>query len=274
MERLKEMLATLLIIRQFMQNLKEVLQPYLYERHRLGELTMRAVWDLLVSALIKYGSLAVGRAHMSPSKPRINGHGLQGNQPGVLGQQERKCLNGGCGVPDEEHEEEAGARNSAEETEEENAIDCGLKLRKVSFIEKVERKSIGCISPMDDSFLEEGSPTMVEKGMDPALVFEMCDDDDDNVIPDAKEQVAESAGPESSLPQKLRKRGRSLERADSKSRRESWMDPPEEQETTTLTQAEIESCMQRYEVKRIVTCLPSYCDHFKQSHADLIIAFR
>ncbi|KAF7703463.1 hypothetical protein HF521_022470 [Silurus meridionalis] len=214
MERLKEMLATLLIIRQFMQNLKEVLQPYLYERHRLGELTMRAVWDLLVSALIKYGSLAVGRAHMSPSKPRINGHGLQG----VLGQQERKCLNGGCGVPDEEHEEEAGARNSAEETEEENAIDCGLKLRKVSFIEKVERKSIGCISPMDDSFLEEGSPTMVEKGMDPALVFEMCDDDDDNVIPDAKEQVAESAGPESSLPQKLRKRGRSLERADSKSR--------------------------------------------------------
>lgn len=247
-----QMLATLLIIRQFMQNLKEVLQPYLYERHRLGELTLRAVWDLLVSALIKYGRLAVGRAHMSPSKPSNPGQGLQGNQQGVLGQQdrhERKCLNGGCGVPDEEHEEEAGARNSAEETEEENAIDCGLKLRKVSFIEKVERKSVGCISPMEDSFLEEGSPTMVEKGMDPSLVFEMCDDDDDNVIPEAKEQAADSAGPESGVPPKLRKRGRSLERADSKSRRESWMDPPEEQETITLTQAEIESCMQTYEVK-------------------------
>ncbi|KAK2869059.1 hypothetical protein Q7C36_000930 [Tachysurus vachellii] len=247
MERLKEMLATLLIIRQFMQNLKEVLQPYLYERHRLGELTLRAVWDLLVSALIKYGRLAVGRAHMSPSKSSIPGQGLQGNQQGIPGQQERherKCLNGGCGVPDEELEDEAGARNSAEETEEENAIDCGLKLRKVSFIEKVDRKSIGCVSPIEDSFLEEGSPTMVEKGMDPALVFEMCDDDDD--ISETKEQVAESAGSESSVPPKLWKRGRSLERADSKSRRESWMDPPEEQETTTLTQAEIESCMQTY----------------------------
>lgn len=245
------MLATLLIIRQFMQNLKEVLQPYLYERHRLGELTLRAVWDLLVSALIKYGRLAVGRAYMSPSKPSLPGQDLHRNQQGVLGHQERherKCLNGGCGVPDEEPEEEAGARNSAEDTEEENAIDCGLKLRKVSFIEKVDRKSIGCVSPMEDSFLEEGSPTMVEKGMDPALVFEMCDDEDDNLVPEPKEQVAESAGSESDVPPKLRKRGRSLERADSKSRRESWMDPPEEQESTSLTQAEIESCMQTYEV--------------------------
>ncbi|KAF5910014.1 anoctamin-8 isoform X1 [Clarias magur] len=249
MERLKEMLATLLIIRQFMQNLKEVLQPYLYERHRLGELTLRAVWDLLVSALIKYGRLAVGRAYMSPSKPSIPGQALHGNQQGALNQQERherKCLNGGCGVPDEEPEEEGGARNSAEDTEEENAIDCGLKLRKVSFIEKVDRKSVGCVSPLEDSFLEEGSPTMVEKGMDPALVFEMCDDDDD-AISDTKEQVAESNAPEGGVPPKLRKRGQSLERADSKSRRESWMDPPEEQESTTLTQAEIESCMQSYE---------------------------
>ncbi|KAM9460935.1 anoctamin-8 isoform 1-T1 [Clarias gariepinus] len=249
MERLKEMLATLLIIRQFMQNLKEVLQPYLYERHRLGELTLRAVWDLLVSALIKYGRLAVGRAYMSPSKPSVPGQALQGNQQGVLSQQERyerKCLNGGCGVPDEEPEEECGARNSAEDTEEENAIDCGLKLRKVSFIEKVDRKSVGCIGPLEESFLEEGSPTMVEKGMDPALVFEMCDDDDD-AISETKEQVAESNVPEGGGLPKLRKRGRSLERADSKSKRESWMDPPEEQETTTLTQAEIESCMQTYE---------------------------
>lgn len=57
---------------------------------------------------------------------------------------EKKCLNGGCGVPDEE---EGGERDEADsgrfsegETEEESLIDCGLKLRKVSFIEKVHRR--------------------------------------------------------------------------------------------------------------------------------------
>ncbi|XP_066504262.1 anoctamin-8 [Hoplias malabaricus] len=254
MERLKEMLATLLIIRQFLQNLKEVLQPYLYERHRLGELTLRAVWDLLVSALLKYGRLAAGRAQVSPTDATIPVPGLRGSRQGLLGHQERrerKCLNGGCGVPDEDGEEELGGeRQSEEESEEESLVDCGLKLRKVSFIEKVERKSIGCVNPMEDNFLEEGSPTMVEKGMDPASVFEMCDDDDDNGISENKELTAELPPPavsENSLPPRLRRRGRSLERADSKSRRESWMDPPEEQEPTTLTQAEIESCMQTYE---------------------------
>lgn len=54
---------------------------------------------------------------------------------------EKKCLNGGCGVPDEgeggERDEADSGRFSEGETEEENLIDCGLKLRKVSFIEKV-----------------------------------------------------------------------------------------------------------------------------------------
>uniref|UniRef100_A0A7N8WXC2 Anoctamin n=1 Tax=Mastacembelus armatus TaxID=205130 RepID=A0A7N8WXC2_9TELE len=183
-----KMLATLLIIRQFLQNVKEVLQPYLYERHKLGELTLRAVWDLLLSVLLKYARLAAGKA--------------------------QKCLNGGCGVPDEE---EGGERDEADsgrfsegETEEESLIDCGLKLRKVSFIEKVDRRAACSAPPMDNSFLEEGSPTMVEKGMDPASVFEMW------------------ARPEPKI------------------KRESWMDPPEETESTTLTQAEMESCMQTY----------------------------
>uniref|UniRef100_A0A672RAZ4 Anoctamin n=1 Tax=Sinocyclocheilus grahami TaxID=75366 RepID=A0A672RAZ4_SINGR len=230
MERLKEMLATLLIIRQFVQNMKEVLQPYLAERHRLGELTLRAVWELLVSALLKYGRLAAGRAQEGPQERR-----------------KRKCLNGGCGVPDEDVEEEPGERHSEEDNESESLIDCGLKLRKVSFIEKVERKSASCVSPVDDSFLEEGSPTMVERGMDPASVFEMCDDDDDeNGVSEMKELTAEQlpAGVENNTSVRLRKRGRSLERADGKTKRDSWMDPPEEQETTTLTQAEMESCMQ------------------------------
>uniref|UniRef100_A0A8C1X8Z8 Anoctamin n=1 Tax=Cyprinus carpio TaxID=7962 RepID=A0A8C1X8Z8_CYPCA len=224
MERLKEMLATLLIIRQFVQNMKEVLQPYLAERHRLGELTLRAVWELLVSALLKYGRLAMGDEG-----------------------RERKCLNGGCGVPDEDVEEEPGERHSEEDNESESLIDCGLKLRKVSFIEKVERKSASCVSPVHDSFLEEGSPTMVERGMDPASVFEMCDDDDENGVAEMKELTAEPlpAGVENNTSVRLRKRGRSLERADSK--RDSWMDPPEEQETTTLTQAEMESCMQTHQ---------------------------
>uniref|UniRef100_A0A667XJD8 Anoctamin n=1 Tax=Myripristis murdjan TaxID=586833 RepID=A0A667XJD8_9TELE len=249
MERLKEMLATLLIIRQFLQNVKEVLQPYLYERHKLGELTLRAVWDLLLSALLKYARLAAGKAQASPTDQTMPGPGLRGTRPGV-GQPERrekKCLNGGCGVPDEE---EGGERDEADsgrfsegETEEESLIDCGLKLRKVSFIEKVDRRP-ACSSPqIDDSFLEEGSPTMVEKGMDPASVFEMCDDDDDNGIHDVKEL----SGGGSSVSLRHRKRGRSVERAEPKTKRESWIDPPEERESTTLTQAEIESCMQTYE---------------------------
>ncbi|XP_035767455.1 anoctamin-8 [Neolamprologus brichardi] len=186
MERLKEMLATLLIIRQFLQNVKEVLQPYLYERHKLGELTLRAVWDLLLSVLLKYARLAAGKAMASPTDQTMPGPGLRGTRPGV-GQPERrekKCLNGGCGVPDEEEgaekDEADSGRFSEGETEEESLIDCGLKLRKVSFIEKVDRKAACSGPPVDSSFLEEGSPTMVEKGMDPASVFEMCDDDDDN----------------------------------------------------------------------------------------------
>uniref|UniRef100_A0A3Q1AVM6 Anoctamin n=1 Tax=Amphiprion ocellaris TaxID=80972 RepID=A0A3Q1AVM6_AMPOC len=242
MERLKEMLATLLIIRQFLQNVKEVLQPYLYERHKLGELTLRAVWDLLLSVLLKYARLAAGKAQASPT--------------------DQKCLNGGCGVPDEE---EGGERDEADsgrfsegETEEESLIDCGLKLRKVSFIEKVDRRPAYPGPPMDHSFLEEGSPTMVEKGMDPASVFEMCDDDDDNGIHDVKDAAgggteginaasaaaaaaAAAAGSAASLPS-----GSESSTVEAKTKRESWMDPPEERESTTLTQAEMESCMQTY----------------------------
>uniref|UniRef100_A0A3B4ALI5 Anoctamin n=1 Tax=Periophthalmus magnuspinnatus TaxID=409849 RepID=A0A3B4ALI5_9GOBI len=232
MDRLKEMLATLLIIRQFLQNVKEVLQPYLYERHRLGELTARAVWDLLLSVVSKYARLAAGKA------------------------QEKKCLNGGCGVPDEEEggekDEADSGRFSEGETEEESLLDCGLKLRKVSFMDKVERRPHSCSPPMDNSFLEEGSPTMVEKGMDAASMFEMCDDEDDNGIHDVKE-TSSSETPAPSIPSssdsaataRQRRRARSEECGD-KTKRDSWMDPPEERESTTLTQAEIESCMQTY----------------------------
>ncbi|KAM4548533.1 anoctamin-8 isoform 2-T2 [Odontesthes bonariensis] len=265
------MLATLLIIRQFLQNVKEVLQPYLYERHKLGELTLRGVWDLMLSVLLKYARLAAGKAQASPTDQTMPGPGLRGTRPGVwhLERREKKCLNGGCGVADEE---EGGERDEADsgrfsegETEEESLIDCGLKLRKVSFIEKVDRRPACSGPPMENSFLEDGSPTMVEKGMDPASVFEMCDDDDDNGIHDVKDSggggtegnnaaaaaAAGSAaslpsGPESSTSLRHRRRGRSVERPEPKMRKESWIDPPEESESTTITQAEMESCMQTY----------------------------
>uniref|UniRef100_A0A8C4H542 Anoctamin n=1 Tax=Dicentrarchus labrax TaxID=13489 RepID=A0A8C4H542_DICLA len=185
MERLKEMLATLLIIRQFLQNVKEVLQPYLYERHKLGELTLRAVWDLLLSVLLKYARLAAGKA--------------------------QKCLNGGCGVPDEE---EGGERDEADsgrfsegETEEESLIDCGLKLRKVIML--------------------------------PLLLLLLL-----LLLPASAAPLP--SGSESSTSLRHRRRGRSVERPEPKTKRESWMDPPEERESTTLTQAEMESCMQTY----------------------------
>uniref|UniRef100_A0A4W5S1R8 Anoctamin n=1 Tax=Hucho hucho TaxID=62062 RepID=A0A4W5S1R8_9TELE len=247
MERLKEMLATLLITRQFVQNVKEVLQPYLYERHKLGKLTLHGVWDLLLSALLKYCRLAAGKVQASPTDQAVPGHGLRGTRSG--------CLNGGCGVPDEEEREE-GDSGRFSEGENEELIDCGLKLRKVSFIEKVDRKSSGggCVPTIEDSFLEDGSPTMVEKGMDPASVFETYDDDDDNEMKDmggsANESVAASplpSGPESTVTVRHHRRQRSLERLDSETKRESWIDPPEEQESTSLAQAEIESCMQTYE---------------------------
>uniref|UniRef100_A0AAZ3QCX4 Anoctamin n=1 Tax=Oncorhynchus tshawytscha TaxID=74940 RepID=A0AAZ3QCX4_ONCTS len=189
-----KMLATLLITRQFVQNVKEVLQPYLYERHKLGKLTLHGVWDLLLSALLKYCRLAGNQSRGGTAWPR-------------------KCLNGGCGVPDEEEREE-GDSGRFSEGENEELTDCGLKLRKVSFIEKVDRKSSGggCVPTIEDSFLEDGSPTMVEKGMDP----------------DTGGLANES-------------------RLDSETKRESWIDPPEEQESTILAQAEIESCMQTYE---------------------------
>lgn len=85
-----QMLATLLIMRQFLQNVKEVLQPYLYERHKLGELTLRAVWDLLLSVLLKYARLAAGKAQASPTDHTMPGPGLRGTKPGV-GQPERRC---------------------------------------------------------------------------------------------------------------------------------------------------------------------------------------
>ncbi len=60
-----QMLATLLIFRQFLQNIKEVLQPYLYEQNKLGVFTPKVLWELLQAIMLKYGRLALGKAQAS-----------------------------------------------------------------------------------------------------------------------------------------------------------------------------------------------------------------
>ncbi|XP_054142623.1 anoctamin-8 isoform X2 [Melozone crissalis] len=224
MERLKEMLATLLITRQFLQNVREVSQPHLYRRLRRGELSVRSLREL-------------GRALLRLLTPRPPPHG-----PAERG--EKKCLNGGCGVPEEEEEEAAAEEERrGSDSEEESALDCGLKLKKVSFIERAERRAEPA-GTEDEPFLEEGSPTMVEKGMDPAAVFELCEEEEEaEAQPGSPGRAAEPAV----LARRRRREEEEGEEEGRKRNRASWIDPPEEDYSTQLTQAEVESCMKKYE---------------------------
>ncbi|XP_031948322.1 anoctamin-8 isoform X4 [Corvus moneduloides] len=226
MERLKEMLATLLITRQFLQNVREVSQPHLYRRLRRGDLNLRSLRQLAHALLCL---LAPRRPPQAPAE------GSRG---------EKKCLNGGCGVPEEEEEEEEERRGS--DSEEESALDCGLKLKKVSFIERGERRAEPA-GPEDEPFLEEGSPTMVEKGMDPAAVFELCEEEDE--AEGAPGSPARAATEPAGLARVARRRREEEEGEEEgrKRNRASWIDPPEEDYSTQLTQAEVESCMKKYE---------------------------
>ncbi|KAL8177905.1 UNVERIFIED_CONTAM: Anoctamin-8 [Gekko kuhli] len=254
-----KMLATLLITRQFLQNIKEVSQPHLYSKFKRGDFSMqnlREVTHTLFRLLTQKYTLA--RPLGAEPQPR-RGHPQAGHGPeppevaeGVP-KGEKKCLNGGCGVPEDEDDEEKKESDS----EDESILDCGLKLKKVSFIEKADRKSGEFRGLEEVSFLEEGSPTMVEKGMDPASVFELCEDDEENDgplgspmegLPEAKEPMV--------VMRARRPRGtKNLaegeeeedEEEEQKPARTSWIDPPEEDYTTQLAQAEVESCMKKYE---------------------------
>ncbi|NXB10753.1 ANO8 protein, partial [Cnemophilus loriae] len=220
-----KMLATLLITRQFLQNVREVSQPHLYRRLRRGDLNLRSLRQLAHALLC----LLVPRQPPQPPPEGTRG--------------EKKCLNGGCGVPEEEEEEE---ERRGSDSEEESALDCGLKLKKVSFIERGERRAEP-IGPEDEPFLEEGSPTMVEKGMDPAAVFELCEEEEEAVgQPGSPAKAAEPAV----LARAARRRREEEEEREEEGRkrnRASWIDPPEEDYSTQLTQAEVESCMKKYE---------------------------
>ncbi|XP_062452469.1 anoctamin-8 [Rhea pennata] len=241
-----KMLATLLVTRQFLQNVKEVSQPHLYRRLRRGELSLRGLRELSHAVL----RLLARRGPAPRRGPPAPGPAPPAAERAPRG--EKKCLNGGCGVPEEEEEEEEEGRRESD-SEDESALDCGLKLKKVSFIEKAERRGGGGEpgGAEDDSFLEEGSPTMVEKGMDPASVFELCEDEEEaEGHPGSPAKAPEPAATLRAGRRRRAAESREEEEGEEEGRRQnraSWIDPPEEDYSTQLTQAEVESCMKKYE---------------------------
>ncbi|XP_028640632.1 anoctamin-8 [Grammomys surdaster] len=272
MDRLKEMLATLLITRQLLQNVREVLQPHLYRRLGSGELGLRTILELARALL----------GLLNPLRPDPRRHLDAQADEGGAGS--RRCLGGGCGAPEEEEEEAAverrpageggevaeGPRGGKEDDEEEDEeededdeyegeegslLDCGLRLKKVSFAERgAGRRRPG---PSPDGLLEEGSPTMVEKGLEPG-VFTLAEDDDEPEGPPGSPEPE----PQTVLLRRAGGEGRdqgldgdrdpetgSGDAAGKQKRhnRSSWIDPPEEEHSPQLTQAELESCMKKYE---------------------------
>ncbi|XP_029971922.1 anoctamin-8 isoform X2 [Salarias fasciatus] len=230
MERLKEMLATLLIFRQFLQNIKEVLQPYLYEQNKLGVFTPKVLWELLQAIILKYGRLALGKAQASmTSYSFLSPRGVPVSHTANAHQETKR-----------RGDLKAGFRLSEEEWD---MNDSALKQRKVSFTEKVDYQDVAAeAQAADDSFLED-SPTLVEDGMDPTSIFDSCDEDSDceSLAQETKDNASLSSAKESDS---LCHRRKNAEGRDDK---RSWIDPPEEPKTVSLTQAEIESCMQTYE---------------------------
>ncbi|XP_035026716.1 anoctamin-8 isoform X2 [Hippoglossus stenolepis] len=229
MERLKEMLATLLIFRQFLQNIKEVLQPYLYEQNKLGVFTPKVLWELLKAIMLKYGRLALGKAQASMTAYSFLGpkglsvsHSANGNPE-----------------PKRRGDLKAGFRLTEEEWD---LNDSALKQRKVSFTEKVDYQDVTAEVQVGDRSSLEDSPTMVEEGMDPSSIFDSCDEDSDGELlsQDTKENATVSSPNDTHC-------HRRKNVAEGKEDKKSWIDPPEETKTVTLTQAEMESCMQTYE---------------------------
>ncbi|XP_056598797.1 anoctamin-8 isoform X1 [Triplophysa dalaica] len=217
MERLKEMLATLLIFRQFLQNIKEVLQPYLYEHHKLGAL--KTLLDLIHTMFLNYSHLIVQRIRLTfQARPDENKCGIS---PDQSEKRERKSLIASYHVP---------------KTEEGDDDSC-LKQRKVSFTEKVEYNERVVKTPKQGNLHNDGSPTLMEEGMDPSSIFDISDDDD---VSDKETDKTMSK------PQAQRRKTRSEDNGGME-KKTSWMDPPEENKSTVLTQTEIESCMLIYE---------------------------
>ncbi|XP_024921986.1 anoctamin-8 isoform X3 [Cynoglossus semilaevis] len=229
MERLKEMLATLLIFRQFLQNIKEVLQPYLYEQNKLGVFTPKVFWELLQAIMLKYGRLALGKAQASMTAysflcPRGIPVSANSNPE-----------------PKRRGDLKAGFRFTEEEWD---LSDSALKHRKVSFTEKVDYQDVTTEVQAGEDSSREDSPTLVEDGMDPSSIFDSCDEDSDCELlsQETKQNTTVLSVKE---PDSVCQKRKNI--CEGKEDKKSWIDPPEEPKTVTLTQAEIESCMQTYE---------------------------
>uniref|UniRef100_A0A2K6MBK0 Anoctamin n=1 Tax=Rhinopithecus bieti TaxID=61621 RepID=A0A2K6MBK0_RHIBE len=245
MERLKEMLATLLITRQFLQNVREVLQPHLYRRLGRGELGLRAVWEL---ARVLLGLLS----HRRPAPRRLEPQADEGGGGG-------SGAGGGCGRGGGDGPPGARRRTrttTRRRTRRKRRTRRRARKGKVSFAERgAGRRRPG---PSPEALLEEGSPTMVEKGLEPG-VFTLAEEDD--------EAEGAPGSPEREPPAILLRRaggeGRDQgpdggpdpepgsnsdsTRRQRRQNRSSWIDPPEEEHSPQLTQAELESCMKKYE---------------------------
>ncbi|XP_038633593.1 anoctamin-8 isoform X2 [Scyliorhinus canicula] len=245
MERLKEMLAALLITRQIILNVKEVLQPLFYEKYKQGHLTLQVTARMLRN-LFKHSPervKEVGERIEEANEPDL-GH-LEPNQGN--GKLEAKCENGACGAPEEEEQQ------NEEEGDDESVLDCGLRLsKKVSFAgsgQKVVKEERKCELEgiLQGMLMEEGSPILVERGAEGGLVFELCEHDA-KMEPEYAD--AGEDGKELSVVLRHRRKDRGTEQGENTeiaANRLSWMDPPQDYEDVPLTQGEIESCMQKYE---------------------------
>ncbi|XP_051894301.1 anoctamin-8 isoform X2 [Pristis pectinata] len=245
MERLKEMLATLLITRQIILNMKEVLQPLFYEKYKQGDLTLQALASTLRNLFKRLpnrfrgeGAPPEDSVEQDPAEVDID----RGNERG-----ESKCENGACGAPEEEEEQRD------EDGDEESILDCGLRLsKKVSFAgggqgPAKEERSCEMEGILEGMLMEEGSPILVERGAEGGLVFELCEHD--AKIEADYSHIAEE-NKELSVTLRQRRKDKSTEQGEdteSTANRLSWMDPPDDYEDAPLTQGEIESCMQKYE---------------------------
>lgn len=177
---------------------------------------------MIQTMLLNYSHLIVQRIRLTcQASLDMN---KNGTPPEQSEKRERRSLIGSYRVPKTEEADD----------------DAGLKHRKVSFTEKVEYKDKAVEEPTQGSPQDDDSPTLVEEGMDPSLIFDIRDDEDDY---DDDREIDDSAS------KSQRRKGKAAAGENSSMEKKmSWMDPPEEAGSTVLTQPEIESCMLTYEV--------------------------
>ncbi|XP_060702346.1 anoctamin-8 isoform X2 [Hemiscyllium ocellatum] len=244
MERLKEMLAALLITRQIILNVKEVLQPLFYEKYKQGHLTLQVTVRML-SNLFRYTPRQVSESARAPGEDSA-GQADANRGDGHL-EQERKCENGACGAPEEEEQQ------NEEDGDKDSVLDCGLRLsKKVSFAgsgQKGVKEERNCEMEglIQGMLMEEGSPILVERGAEGGLVFELCEHD---MKIETDDGDGGEDGKELSVMLRHRRKEKNTEQRENSeppSNRLSWMDPPDDYDDAPLTQGEIESCMQKYE---------------------------